>query len=920
MKKSVIVGLVAAVLVVSLLLVSSISAKESGNAKIQQKVLDKAQEDGKVGVIVILEDSGKKSTNGRIMSAAADSLGNEKINHRFESMNAFSASLSSEDIEKLQKDGNVKGVYYDTPVSISLQDSVPLINATRTWAVQSNGINLTGKGETICIIDTGVDYTHPDLGNCTPVKLILNGTNESYISESAHPYTNYYDYTWNITKPGYSKIAVHFVNISTETYYDYVEVIDGTGKIVATYSGLKQDLWSPAVSGDTIYVRLKTDELVTGYGFYIDKIVNGTTNTTYDWGNCSKVIGGWDVRNSDPDPIDDNGHGTHCAGIVAANGVTKGVAPEAKIIAMKMFDSTGTQGTTSDMIAAMEWCMNRSSEFNISVISMSLGGGLNNTYCDSSDTLSAAAINAAVAKNISVIVAAGNDGSTTQISYPACVQNAIPVGSSTKADAISSFSNRNALVLLFAPGTDINSTKRNGGYVLDSGTSMATPHVAGAFAIINQFLRASSLTKTPQEIESALNATGKTIYDSGSGLNYSRINVYDAVYWIDSAAPRVVLVNPSVNITNRTASSLNVSFKCNASDNLAMKNLTFYLWNATGTYNQTNKSVSGANGTIELNITNIPQGDYKWNCLAYDLKGNSAYASSNYSISYDIIVPNVAIINPSDGYSATGTTTVNFEYNVTDSVGISSCSLILNNSVSDYNSSAITNGTNTISKSLISGNYTWSVNCTDLAGNVGNSSSRTITIEEAVTVSSGGGGGGGGGGSSSVTYTVAEDKLAEGYTRALIKGDKLKFSVESENHSLTVDYVGGSFANITIMSNATKIVLNSGESVKLNLSSKDYYNLLVKLESIAGGKANITIQSIYEKIQQIEENKLPAEEPDKPAADTSATNKSGRVYTIQEQIGGEGSKLAKYVRISIPIAIIALVIAILYFLKRESEE
>lgn len=914
-KRWLIIGLIAFLILSAFV----IGAKEERANKIEKKVLDEAAREGKVKVIIKIRDGSRLSAQQDIRNSVYDKIGKEKINHEFSSLNGFSASLTAEDIAKLEADGNIESVYYDYPVSISLQDSVPLINGTKTWALQTNGINLTGRGETICIIDTGVDYTHPDLGNCTPVKFTINGTNESYILENTpHPYVNYYENTWNITRLGYTKIGVHFANISTERFYDYVYIMDGNRKIVAAYSGSINNTWSPSVDGDTIYVRLKSDELYNDYGFYIDTIINGTTNTTYNWSNCSKIIGGWDAYNYDPDPRDDHGHGTHVTGIAAANGTIRGVAPEAKIIAIKALNSTGG-GESGDVIAGIDWCVNRSSDYNISVISMSLGGGLNSSYCDTSDPFTAMAINAAVAKNISVIIASGNNNNPSQISYPACIQNATPVSSTDKSDGISSFSNRNSIVQLFAPGSSINSTKNGGGYVLDSGTSMATPHVAGAFAIVNQFLRANGQGKSPQEIEYAFNATGKAIYDSGSGLNFSRINIYDAVIYLDSIAPNVTLVIPSQNLINNTASQLNITFRCNASDNLLLKNTTFYIWNTTSVYNQTSASFSSVSGNIEINLTNIPQGDYKWNCLFYDINQNSAFAASNRSISYGLGTSNVSLVNPSNAASYTEGTSVSFDYSIASVVSIMNCSLIVDGAISMYNSSSITSGTNSISKSLSVGSHNWSINCTNSIGNIGNSSSRSITINAAPPSggsTNSGGGGGGGGSNGTTSYIASEDQIDRGYVKELKTGDKIIFYVENNNHSLIVYNVGVGYANITISSDAINKILIIGQSMKLNLSSSYFYDLLVKLEGISDNKANITIKSISEVLPRTaEQNNSNVNNAINESANYS---KLGRTYTIQEdgEIGAESNDSTKLRIMIIVIALVVIAFVMVHFYKQ----
>ena len=955
----------AAVIAIALIFIALtcvISAKSLREMKIEQKVIDAAGENNEVRVIIVMKDMKKYGVSGveGLKRAAKNEvkveIGESKIKHEFNSFNGFSASINREDIRKLEQDERIERIIYDKPVRIALSDSVPLVNASLAWQLRINGANLTGKGEAVCILDTGIDYTHPDLGNCTPSKYQLNGTNESYVIESEHNYSDNLDYTWNITKAGYSKIAVHFKNISLEypgqaggaDSLDRIIIYSSTGREIARYRGagsVIEDLWTPYSDGNTIYVRLVTDEFVNDYGFYIDQVRNGTTNTTYNWSGCSKVVGGWDFVNNDGDPKDDHGHGTHVAGIAAANGSVKGVAPEAKLIAIKVMDSGGS-GWTSDVIAGIEWCTNRSVDFNISVISMSLGGGLYSSYCDSDDPLTATAVNNATLKNISVIIATGNGlnndgvGRNSQIAAPACVSNAVRVGATTKAGAIASYSNRNSITKLFAPGSSITSTKNSGGYESRDGTSMATPHVSGAYAIINQFLRAKGQSKTPQEIETILFNAGRQFSEGAN--TFSSIDVYGAVLALDSGAPNVSLIVPANNYLNITAMNLNITFRCNATDDFQLSNGTLFLWNSSGIYNSSMRNFINASGTLEFNLTNIPEGRYSWNCLFYDLSGNSAYALSNFSLAYDktkpaiainlpvnnsfnngrfnislnengsckyslndaynitlnssddmnfyainsslaqddlynityycndsagninstiafyfradMTAPNISISSPSSGYSATGTTNVNFQYNISDNINISQCTLVLNNAIAAYNSSAISsNETNTISYSVPVGSYSWQINCTDEAGNTGNSSAWMITINSQSSdnnnaASSSGGGGGGGG----AIYTASNAEFTAGYSKALKKDDSIRFELKnalsnkSEFHSVKVNAVGSDYANITIASNPIKITLSVGQSFKINLTSAEYYEIYVGLDGISGNYANVSVKAIHE--------------------------------------------------------------------------
>src|SRR3989344_1485845 len=897
-----------------------ISAGIQNNAKINKGLADEVR-NGKEVRVYIKFKAGEYSLGKKI-----NALDGIKVRRDFGDV--VSASINENDLKKLESNQDIEEIGLDGVKHPFLQNSTVLINATRTWNLQQNTLNLTGRGQAICIVDTGVNYTHPDFGGC--------------------------------------------------------------------------------------------------YG----------NNTNF---NC-KVVGGHDFTNNDNDPMDDYDHGTHVAGIAAANGSINGAAKEARIVALKVCDNAGTCAD-SDIRPAIDWCVTNSSMFNISVISISLGGAINYTsYCDGQDDPFGltGAINRAAAKNISVVVASGNSYNNSAISSPACVQNATPVGSTTKLDAISTFSNRYQLMNLLAPGGTsggsasctgttttpnfICSTYLSGGYIGFSGTSMAAPHVSGAIAIMRQYLSLTSQTKTSKEIETALNNTGKSIADT-TGINYSRIDVYKAVISLDNQNPNVTLSG-----MNLTTNRINQTFSCNATD-LSLKNATFYLWNSTDVYNQTFQTISGSSNNFEVNVSNIAFGGYNWNCQFYDENNNAAfalnnltltissvivnlvspsnnlttnlnqtfscnassnsslknatfylwnstalentssflvsgtsnvtnfsygfrhednynwnclyynslnysnYASLNYSLTYDITKPILTIISPinnswynrgifnvslneqgncsysvnnelnismnksslnftsinsslSDGnYNVTfycndsagnmnsslllfsidltlpvvnlsepypsdetaSSTTRTFYYNSSDNLNITRCDLIFNNVNVSTNSSVVSQ-TNNITYSFSSGTYNWNVNCTDQTGNVGNSSSRILTIS--APSASSGGGGGEGSISTANTYSISNEQLLNGYSKEIGKGDKISFNLV-ENHTLKLNSIGNDYANITLSSKEVNLLLGSGQSTKLNLTNKDYYDLLIKLDSIFNGKVNITLREINESMNMV---------------------------------------------------------------------
>lgn len=520
---------------------------------------------------------------------------------------------------------------------ITLQDSIGLINVTSVWNSQINTINLTGIGQTICIIDTGVNYSHSDLGGCF-------GSNNPFSS---------------------------------------CKVLGGI------------DLCPTNI-------------------------------------NCNS--GG-----SDDDPLDVHGHGTHVAGIAASNGTLKGVAPGAKIIMIKVANSSGSM-QDNDIIEGINWCVSNASIFNISVISMSLGGTTYLDYCDleSGEEVFVAPINSAIAKNISVVIATGNDGYYNAISSPACIHNATRVTSSPKADnAISSFANTwndSSKMILVAPGESINSTYLSStGYGVLSGTSMATPHVAGAIAIINQYLKLKGQTKTPQQIESLLNSTGKQIYDAGnSNLYFSRIDVYSAIASLDEI-PSIDFVSPTIAsglVINRNNFIVNVS-----SNSVNIKNITIRLYNSTYLLNST----TGVLSSLLVNFTNLVSGIYYFNATAYTIFNNVNFSETR-NVTIDTIYPTYFNISTNGELKRYTNFTANisfsdnhglnvgwFESNYTGNLTNYSLSLLgLNQNVSlSFN----------ITTNLKSFSYRWNFN--DSAGNINSTTWQTILVVNSPPISLG---------------------------------------------------------------------------------------------------------------------------------------------------------------------------------------
>jgi subtilisin family serine protease len=243
-------------------------------------------------------------------------------------------------------------------------------------------------------------------------------------------------------------------------------------------------------------------------------------------------------------PIAGCGHGTHVAGIAAGasfldpnTGDTLiGVAPGANIIAVQVFSrftSSGDCGSSvpcalsysSDQLAALEWLYTNRTTFSLASINMSLGGGRFTAFCNTDSRYSV--INNLRTAGVATAIASGNNGFSDSIGAPSCVEPAITVGATNDSDVLASFSNSSALVDVLAPGVSINSAAPTIDDTLPgrtrsiSGTSMATPHVAGAIAL----LRASRPTASVDAIENALEATGIPVTNGNNNVTSPRIRV-----------------------------------------------------------------------------------------------------------------------------------------------------------------------------------------------------------------------------------------------------------------------------------------------------------------------------------------------------------------------------------------------------------
>ena len=323
---------------------------------------------------------------------------------------------------------------------------------------------------------------------------------------------------------------------------------------------------------------------ITGVGQTIAVIDTGVDYMVADLGGAAfpnqKVIGGTDIADKDADPMDCEGHGTSIAAVAAG---PTGVAPDAKIVAIKVFSSTNATNATcqataafSDIIAGINYCVTNKAAFGITVINISLGGtfddSLDHGYCDGDEPGSAAAIDAATAAGMVVAVASGNDALTNQLAVPSCVSSAVSVGAvyadtrtrvswsddnggilctdqPASPDGIVCFSNSTSNLSLLSPGAFWSVVTKGGSRDSFSGTSPATAAVSGAVALLRQ----ARPGLTPGAIVGLLRSTGKPITDARNGVVTPRVDTLASVQL--AAANFAISTAASTEIPDGTGSA-----------------------------------------------------------------------------------------------------------------------------------------------------------------------------------------------------------------------------------------------------------------------------------------------------------------------------------------------------------------------------
>ena len=248
-------------------------------------------------------------------------------------------------------------------------------------------------------------------------------------------------------------------------------------------------------------------------------------------------------------------HGTHVAGIIAGeNQDFHGIAPDAKIIAINIFDKSGA-ALDKDIAKALAYIVSLTGDYNIAAVNMSLGGQQPFTEtCDTYLPAVAAEIHNLRIKNVATVISSGNNYSLG-MSSPACISEAVSVAAShITHNLITDFSNFSEFTTLAAPGYGINSSKMSGAYGTASGTSMAAPFVAGAFAVYQSKYGIQSV----EDVVAAFQATAVPAIHGYTGITAKRIDLH-SLFALPVSPSTTVVTSSSSSSTSTTVLAVNSS-------------------------------------------------------------------------------------------------------------------------------------------------------------------------------------------------------------------------------------------------------------------------------------------------------------------------------------------------------------------------
>jgi subtilisin family serine protease len=287
----------------------------------------------------------------------------------------------------------------------------------------------------------------------------------------------------------------------------------------------------------------------------------------------------------------------------------------------------------SDYIAGLDYVYSLRNTYQIASANMSLGGGsyTDSAQCDTDYRDAKALIDQLRSAGIATVIAAGNEGLNNAISGPGCITTAVSVGATTDTDEIASFSNRASWLDIYAPGVSINAAVPwTNAYATMQGTSMATPHVAGAFAVLQGKARQSGSAAAVDDLLALMRSTGKTVTDSVTGLALPRLRLDAAV---SGSTP-----GSQYGATYQSAASLSLNAGTTTTVPVTVTNTGSLTWGANSVFRMSYHWYQGSTlVTWEGNRTLLPTAVGPGQSLTLNAQVKAPSTAGTYTLKWDLV-------------------------------------------------------------------------------------------------------------------------------------------------------------------------------------------------------------------------------------------------------------------------------------------
>lgn len=736
---------------------------DSSNDKIENEVFEALEQQSEIPVIVQLK--GEVSSGYGIFSVQEDVVVEDvvedvesedvQVNKVYDALEGFAGKVNAAGLQRLQNDNRVERVYYDSIVQVQLQNSRGVVNATKVYGRYINSMNITGRNQTICIIDTGINASLNEFSGkivgqycfCSLNEGTIGGVNTcctNNASQSANAVDNNGHGTHVAGTAAANGTNGSIWGIAPDALLVVIKTMNSSG------SGSSSDIISGinyCLNNRTIF-NISVISMSLGSGSYTDEDTCQTTDAIAPTASLAVANGIFVVASSGNSESTTAISAPACAkNVTSVGAVTKSLA----------IPSYSNRGALLDLLAPGG--ANDGSQNN----------DINSSSYDNSDGQRYKSGTSMAAPHVAGVAALllqykkEENGTTLN---PLMLQDVLNDTGFRIADSGSglNFSVVDALAALIhldakSPNVSLNITPLQANFSVNNVTLnfTALDTNLGNYSINVTFPNGTLLASSSQNITlgpSNLSVVGNYSVlvfanDSNGNVNITQLNL--TVTGVD-----VVLISP-VQFFNTTNTSL--SMNCSASSYNALSNISLYT-NVSGSFllNKTT-NLTGTKSSSNFSLAGLADGNYLWNCLAYDNRSTLAWASSNRTFIVDTLLPKVQLLTPGNNTNESGGSgVVAFVFNATDTY-LRNCSLVVDDVAEQSNNSILSAMNNSFTKTFTTNSYyNWNVNCTDHSNNVNSSVTFRVNVSVTTTTTTttlgGGGGGGSGGGAGSAGATT----------------------------------------------------------------------------------------------------------------------------------------------------------------------